>query len=188
VTRHVPVHVTMRIVRGLRSLRKKDTYAVVKSAIEIASKRNGFAVVHYSVQSDHLHLLIEADGNRTLARGIQALTVRLARNLNNLLGRTGTVFGDRYHLHVLATPRQVHHALAYVLGNARRHAHKQGMKLAKNFVDPISSSFIFDGWKNFPSDPKTYGFKPPELPRPKSWLMRKGWRMHGLLNIQRIPI
>ena len=80
-------------------------------AIEIASKRVGFAVVHYSVQSDHLHLLIEADGNRSLARGIQALCVRLARNLNKLLGRRGTVFGDRYHLHVLSTPREAHHAV-----------------------------------------------------------------------------
>src|SRR5262245_24540607 len=58
LTGREPMHVTMRLVYGLRSLRKKDTYRVVKSAIEIASKRAGFAVVHYSVQSDHLHLLI----------------------------------------------------------------------------------------------------------------------------------
>jgi REP element-mobilizing transposase RayT len=188
VTEHVPVHVTMRLVRGLRSLRKKDTYRVVKAAIEIASQRTGFAVVHYSVQNDHLHLLIEADGNRSLARGIQSLTVRLARNLNKMLGRSGTVFGDRYHLHVLETPRQVHHALAYVLGNARRHAHKHGITLAKDFVDPISSSFVFDGWQNFPVEAESYGFTPPDLPRPASWLMRTGWRKHGLLDIRRVPV
>jgi REP element-mobilizing transposase RayT len=178
----------MRLVRGLKSLRKKDTYRVVKSAIELASKRVGFAVVHYSVQSNHLHLLIEADGNRSLSRGIQSLTVRLARNLNKVLGRSGTVFADRYHLHLLATPREVHHALAYVLNNSRRHAHQQGFALAKDFVDPISSAFTFDGWANFPREPNTYGFTPPNLPRPNTWLMKKGWKKHGLLSIQRIPI
>jgi REP element-mobilizing transposase RayT len=188
VTQHSPVHVTMRVVRGLRSLRKKDAYRVVKAAIENASKRDGFAVVHYSVQSDHLHLLIEADGNASLARGIQSLCVRLARNLNKLLGRRGTVFGDRYHLHVLSSPREVHHALSYVLGNSRRHAHKRGVKLPKDFVDPISSSFVFDGWQNFPPTPNSYGFAPPDLPSPTSWLMRTGWRQHGLLDIRKVPV
>src|SRR5574339_82447 len=141
VTRHEPVHVTMRLVNGLRSLRKKDTYSVVKTAIELASKRPGFAVVHYSVQRDHLHLLIEADGNSTLTRGIQSLTVRMARNLNKLLGRRGAVFADRYHLHVLKSPRETHRALGYVLNNSRHHAKKQGVKLDRDFVDPISSAW-----------------------------------------------
>jgi putative transposase len=187
VSRHEPVHVTMRLVRGLRSLRNKDTYAIVKKAIELASKRPGFAVVHYSVQRDHLHLLIEAGGNGALSRGIQSLTVRVARNLNKLLRRKGAVFADRYHLHILRSPREIHHALAYVLNNTRRHARKQGIELASDFVDPISSAWTFDGWSNFPAHPNPYGFTPPDLPRPKSWLLRKGWRRHGLLDIRRVP-
>jgi putative transposase len=141
----------------------------LRNAHQHASQRIGFAVVHYSVQSDHLHLLIEADGNTSLARGIRSLTVRLARSLNELLGRSGRVFGDRYHLHVLTTPRQVHHALPTFWGT-RSGMRTRSVKLPKDFVDPISSSFLFD------------------VPEPSSWLMRKGWQMPGLLNIQCIPI
>jgi putative transposase len=187
VSRHHPMHVTMRLVDGLKSLRNREMYAVVKSAIEIASKRVGFAVVHYSVQTNHLHLLIEADGRASLARGIQSLGVRIARNLNKLLRRRGVVFADRYHVHTLRTPREIHHALAYVLNNARRHAHKRGVKLEKDFVDPISSCWNFDGWANFPPRPKTYGYTPPQLHEPQTWLLRTGWRRHGLLDIRCIP-
>jgi REP element-mobilizing transposase RayT len=182
-----PMHVTMRIVRGLPSLRRKKTYRVVKTAIELASQRGDFAVVQYSVQKDHLHLMIEARGNASLARGIQSLTVRLARNLNKLLSRRGTVFSDRYHLRILRTPRETHLALRYILNNARRHAKKEGVELARDFVDPISSCFVFDGWKNFPRDPESYGFDPPVLPRASTWLLRVGWRKHGLLDVRRAP-
>jgi REP element-mobilizing transposase RayT len=187
VTRHEPVHVTMRLVRGLRSLRSRDTYAIVKQAIEVAIKRDGFAVVHYSVQRDHLHLLIEAHGKRELARGMQSLAVRMARNLNKQLRRRGAVFADRYHVHILRSPREIHRALGYVLNNARRHAKKLGVSLAKDFVDPISSAFNFDGWANFPQHANAYGYTPPVLPRPNSWLLRVGWRKHGLLDIRRVP-
>jgi len=182
-----PMHVTMRLVYGLRSLRKKDTYRVVKSAIEIASKRRGFAVVHYSVQRDHLHLLIEARGNGSLARGMQSLSVRIARNLNKLLRRSGPVFADRYHLRILKSPRETRSVLLYVLNNARRHAFKEGILLAPDFVDPISSSWIFDGWTSFPPSAKSYGYTPPDLPRPESWLLRVGWRNHGSLDIRQVP-
>jgi REP-associated tyrosine transposase len=187
VSGNEPMHVTMRLKRGLPSLRKKRTYRVVKTAIELASKRGDFAVVQYSVQKDHLHLMIEADGNASLAKGIQSLTVRLARNLNGLLRRRGPVFSDRYHLRILKTPREAHLALSYILNNARRHAFKEGVSLERDFVDPISSSFIFKGWANFPANAKMYGFDPPELPKAKTWLLRVGWQKHGLLDVRRVP-
>ena len=182
-----PMHVTMRIVRGLPSMRKKQTYAIVKMAIEIASKREDFAVVQYSVQRDHLHLMIEADGNASLARGIQSLTVRLARNLNKLLRRKGPVFSDRYHLRILKTPRETYLALGYILNNARRHAHKESVHVDDDFVDPISSAFTFDGWASFPRHARTYGFEPPDLPDARTWLLRVGWRHYGPLDIRLVP-
>jgi REP element-mobilizing transposase RayT len=187
VTGNEPMHVTMRILRGLPSMRKKKTYRVVKSAIELASKRPDFSVVQYSVQKDHLHLMIEADGNKALSRGIQSLTVRLARNLNKQLRRKGDVFTDRYHLRIIRTPREAHLALRYILNNARRHAKKEGIPLTPDFVDPISSSFVFDGWKNFPPNANSYGFDPPELPDAETWLLRIGWQKHGLLDIHSVP-
>jgi hypothetical protein len=77
--------------------------------------------VHYSVQGNHLHLLVEAEDRRALSRGMKGLGVRIARGLNRVMGRRGAVLDDRYHGHVLKTPTEVRHARQYLLQNARRH-------------------------------------------------------------------
>jgi hypothetical protein len=38
-----------------------------------------------------------------------------------VLGRGGAVWGDRFHARDLKTPREVRHALVYVLNNHRKH-------------------------------------------------------------------
>ena len=60
-----------------------------------------FRVVHFHVLPNHLHMIVEADGARALVRGMRGLGVRLARNLNTLLGREGALFAERYHARAL---------------------------------------------------------------------------------------
>ena len=115
-----PVHVTLRIVRGVPSLRVGSTYRALERAMRAGRERFGLRLVQYSVQSNHVHMLVEAEGRASLSRGMQGLKVRMARALNRVWKRAGTVFADRYHAHVLRTPREVRTALAYVLLNARR--------------------------------------------------------------------
>ena len=50
-----------------------------------------------------IHLLMEADDARALARAMQALTIRMAKGLNTLMDRHGRVFADRYHSRSLRT-------------------------------------------------------------------------------------
>jgi hypothetical protein len=52
---------------------------------------------------------------------MQGLCIRLAKNINRLSGRDGTVFADRYHAHVLKTPAEVRNAVHYVLYNKQKH-------------------------------------------------------------------
>ena len=102
--------------------------------------RPGFRLVHYSLQSNHAHLMVEARSPEALGRGMKAIGGRLARAVNRVCRRSGRVFADRYHLHVLKTPREVRAALRYVLLNARKHARRLG-KVVK--LDPASSSRWF---------------------------------------------
>src|SRR5687767_12469385 len=118
-----PAHVTVRFCRVTRSLRNGKVHRAVHAAILGGCEKDGFRLVHYSLQRDHLHLVVEADDRVRLARGMQGLGIRLARGINRTLGRPrGTVLADRYHAHVLGSPTEVRHALLYVLNNARRHA------------------------------------------------------------------
>ena len=72
--------------------------------------RFGFRLVHYSVQGNHMHLLVEAADEKSLARGMNGLGVRVAKGLNRVMGRSGKVLDERYHGHILRTPTEVRRA------------------------------------------------------------------------------
>src|SRR5690349_15420227 len=139
-----PVHVTTRLRPGLPSLRRTEELRVLLKAIGRAQERSGMRIVHYSIQTNHLHLLVEASGRESLALGVQGLLVRVARGLNRLWKRAGKIFVDRYHAHELRHPAEVRRALAYVLQNARKH----GVPLTG--VDACSSGPWFEGWREAP--------------------------------------
>ena len=110
---------------------------------------------------------------------MQGLAVRIARAINRLLGRKGAAFKDRFHSRVLNTPRQVRHALAYVLCNARKHRCAPALP---QWLDPCSSARAFDGWRGIAPDPRDVPVVPP-----LTWLLTKGWRRAGLLDPAHIP-
>ena len=180
VPRRFPVHVTVKLVAGLPSLRKKAEYRALLTAFARACSRPGFRLVHYSVQSNHLHLIVEADGRSQLTAGVRGLLVRVARTLNRLWKRAGSVFADRHHEHVLHTPIEVRNTLCYVLHNVRRHDPHNPAPL-----DLFTSAPWFDGWR----EPLTVRNLPAERPvaAADTWLLRAGWRIEGLLGFDEVP-
>jgi len=174
LARQVPVHVTMK-VGSLPSLRTQRLMAVLRRAFAGGKDRFGFRLVHFSVQRDHLHLVVEAANKRELSRGVQGLSIRIAGGVNVELGRGGKVFADRYHARSLKTPREVRNALRYVLLNARKHKTAQLEKLRG--LDPCSSADVFDGWRA--SSPREGPESRDLVIAPKTWLLRVGWRRGG---------
>jgi REP element-mobilizing transposase RayT len=174
-SRH-PVHVTLRLAAGLPSLRRGPEHSRLLGALAAGTQRMGLRVVHYSAQSNHVHLICEAEDERALARGMKGLCVRMARALNRLWRRRGSVFDDRYHVHVLETPWEVRNALAYVLQNARHH----GIQVPGG-IDPYSSASWFDGWKRVRAA-LAVAMRWCPLSRPLTWLLALGWKLHGLLD------
>src|SRR5688572_31880329 len=117
--KNTPVHVTLRVVKDVGRLRRPAPYAAIRRAVAACIGRRDFRIVHVSIQSNHIHLLVEADHKRALANGVRAFMIAAAQYLNALTGRRGTAFAGRYHATQLTTPKQVRHALAYVLNNWR---------------------------------------------------------------------
>ena len=78
------------------------------------------------MQGNHLHLIVEVTDAVSLSRGMQDLAIRMAKGLNRVMQRSGPVFRERYHAHMLRSPTEVARAVAYVLGNYFRHAAKWG--------------------------------------------------------------
>jgi hypothetical protein len=104
--------------------------------------------------------------------------------VNRVFRRRGAVLRDRYHLRILRSPREVRHAIAYVLLNARRHLAKQGRRIpAVQPPDPASSGRWFDGWRSPPEPARD----PPGVAPARTWLLRVGWRKVGLICPSEVP-
>jgi REP element-mobilizing transposase RayT len=177
-----PVHVTLRVTDAVGRLRRRRPYAAIRDCLQAVGATGSLRVVHYAVLPNHLHLLVEAADRSALTRGMQGLSIRLARALNRLAGHRGRVFADRYHARMLRTPLEARRALVYVLNNARRHGLvRRGT--AAGWLDPYSSAAVFDGWRGRVLRPV---FAVPVL-APRSWLLRLGWRRHGLLDASYVP-
>ncbi len=101
------VHVVLRIRRGLPWLRTPRTYRVLERALRAGKSKLGFRLIHYSVQRDHLHMVVETEDRRRLARAMQGLMIRIAKNLNRFWRRrSGVVFADRYFALPQPLPRR----------------------------------------------------------------------------------
>jgi hypothetical protein len=155
-------------MRGLRSLRSERTFSQLVQAFRLANASR-FRIVHFSIQTDHVHLIVEADSGNALRRGLNSLNCRAARALNRDWKRSGPIWGDRYHARPLATQREVRNGLVYVLLNFRKHLR------APPGVDPCSSGAWFDGWSHDQEPPPEAS---PVVPS-RTWLGTVGWRRAG---------
>jgi REP element-mobilizing transposase RayT len=155
-----PVHVTLRVRHDVWQLRSKRCYSAIRGAFAAGRERFGFRLNEYSVQGNHLHLIVEASDGVALSRGMQGLSIRMARALNRVMHRHGKVFAQRFHSKILRTPTQVRNAVHYVLFNRHHHAAQFNRPVAATWRDPFSSAHART------TDP------PPTI-RPHTWLLHQ---------------
>ena len=175
VSKHDPRLVTIKLVEGLPRLREWNEGRVVVHCIREA-QRPDFRIIHYSIQSDHVHLIIEADDRDALARGMKGCNGQIARTLNGLWRRTGKVLRERFHDRVLKTLREVHHALKYVLNNHLKHDTPFNPFAAPGDADAFSSGRYFDGWLGRAPD-REPGSEGAVVVR-GGWKISRGWKRH----------
>ena len=182
------LHVVMRVVPAVGSLRRRAMYKALRDATITAALRERFRIVHISLQRSHVHLLVEAEHKAALARGMQGFTISAARHINTALGdgkrrRCGKVFADRYHLTVITSPTQARNAIAYCLGNWRHHGEDREGLPSTWLVDPFSSAISFPDWAELEGEPWMWPIRetydPLMVRRPQTWLLREGWKKAG---------
>jgi REP element-mobilizing transposase RayT len=131
--------VTIHAAPKLVSLRRPRIYAALQDALALGQRR-WFRIVHFSVQRNHVHLIVETPDKRSLSCGTKGLSVRIARVYNRVQHRRGCVIRDRFHARELTTSRQVRTVLVYLLQNWRKaHPWIGGL-------DDLSSAAWFGGW------------------------------------------
>ena len=184
-----PVHVTLRARARLPSFRQQRIQRMLAEVLRDQRRRRyegTFRVLHYTIQRDHLHLVVEADTERAedylpLRSGVSGLAIAFARRLNMMLKLRGKVWADRYHRSDLKNPTMTREAFKYVFDNYTHHGVKT---YGEGVLDPFSSAWAFDGWA-------VPHFVPIEserwlwcVCRPRTWLASRGYLRGG----GRLPI
>jgi putative transposase len=192
-----PSPITLRARANAPSLRSDLAFGIVRRAVARLSHEDGrtFTVVHFSVQRDHVHLLVEAHDKKALSRGARRLVIGIVKRLNAPTGQKGPLWGDRYHRRDLHTPREVRNALVYVLTNLKKHAPElrayddhDARRGDSGVIDTRSSAPFFQGWDRGP--PPMNARRPntsPVATAPWSWLLAQGWKRHGLVSWTAAP-
>jgi REP element-mobilizing transposase RayT len=157
IRRPLPLHVTLRMAKGVYNLRSRRSMRVIERALLIGANRFGVRVAQFSVQGNHMHLLVEASDPVSLARAIKGLAVRIAKGVNRLMDRRGRVFGDRFHSRALRTRAEVRNAVQYIRHNHRHHALLRGDRIPPSWIDPYGSDH--PDWRGL-------------LPAPELWLVQ----------------
>jgi putative transposase len=187
-----PVLVTLKT--SVAPLRSENVFLTVRAAIARASRImvDHFRIVHFSVDTKHVHLIVEATNRRWLSAGMSGVTIRMAHAVNELLGRTGRFWDDRWHGRALRTPEEVRDALVFVLANFRLHT--PGALPAG--IDGCSSAPWFDGFQGQRPDenplptaagiPVDVAADPPIVPAATALLSHE-WRALGLIGPREAP-
>jgi REP element-mobilizing transposase RayT len=172
-----PLHVTLKLVPGVTTMRSWDELDLLHRLVKDLNAGELVQVIEFSLQHNHVHLIIEAKGKEELSSAMNSFVSRLARGINKIKKRNGDLFAQRYHAVAVDTPAAVRNLLVYVLNNGRKH----GTWLAAS-PDPFSSGDQFEGWADWKgAESKRW------LPRPKTWLLSRGWKRHGLISIRESP-
>ena len=199
-----PLHVTLRARRhGLQADAVLEP--LIAALTRLRARRQDFRVIEFSLQDNHLHMIVEAHDSDALSHGMQGLASALGRVMNRALGTGGQLWADRYHARELRTPREVRNALVYVLQNSRKHRTGRRGRFQKESRDRYSSARWFDGFrrslkaadKSFDGDDKSFerggalelAKKPLRSPlaEGRTWLITAGWRRLGLIGLDEKP-
>jgi putative transposase len=184
----------MRALTGRPNMRAQVVFRKVRACIARAH-RGGLRVTHFSVQRDHVHLVVEAPDKRGIARGLQGIASGIARAVNRVVRRTGRFWRGRYHRRDLASPRAVRNAIVYVTMNFRKHvAHDETVF---GVLDARSSAFWLDGWheragpwlqalRRMPLVREITPDRAPVAPS-STWLGGTGWKLRGLVSPEELP-
>jgi REP element-mobilizing transposase RayT len=174
-----PLHITIALKKDTVNLRTRETLEAFRKAVGEA-RVFGLYVIHFSLQSNHLHMIVEAKNSEALGRGMKSFGARLGKSLRKIIGGRGSVFAGRYDLNVLKSPTEMKHALAYVLLNASKH-----FKLIEH-IDDFSSGYAFKEWRALMGRKMNNLMREQlsltkvffeELSEPRSWLCREGWKL-----------
>ena len=139
------MHLTHHLVDELPSMRRAEVLEKFR-ALLAGAKQRGVRTVAYVLMGNHLHWMIVPESREALRNATCYVFRGFAKWFNSLLGRTGSVFNDRYHSTVGRSVRQAFQMLAYLIKNPRAAGYAPGPGDVDRFLgvnEPLVGSHPF---------------------------------------------
>lgn len=140
------LHLTIKIDKSKAGLKNKQTLKVMWNAIKKA-RMIGLKIIHYTLEYDHVHLLVEADSKAELGSGMQSFGITFSKGINKLKKAKGQVYKTRYHLRKLKTPAEVKNVIQYILGNSVKHKTSSFINQYNSLVTVSDFSVLYPGFE-----------------------------------------
>ena len=140
------LHLTIKIEKNKAGLRSKAVLALLHRAIKRA-RIVGLGIVHYTLEHDHIHMLVEAEDNVMLASGMQSFGICFSKGINKLKKGSGQVYKSRYHLRILKTPSEIKNVVSYILNNSVKHKASSFVNLYNSLVVSENLAKLYPGFE-----------------------------------------
>lgn len=114
------LHLTIKVRENKADIQTKKILRKLQYAI-LRARLKGLRVIHYALEYNHVHLLVESTTHETLHKGMQSLGITLAKGINKLKGKKGTVYKHRYHFRQISSRRDLKNVIQYILQNHKKH-------------------------------------------------------------------
>lgn len=142
--RKTSLHLTIKIEKTKAGLKNKDILKQLHTSIKKA-RIIGLRVIHYTLEFDHIHLLVEVDNKEQLGKGMQSFGISFSKGINKIKSLSGRVFKTRYHFRKLKTKQEIKNVIHYILGNSIKHTQKGSILSPYN--TSVMAVHIFPGFE-----------------------------------------
>jgi REP element-mobilizing transposase RayT len=126
------LHLTIKVRENKADIKNKQILKALHHSIKRARMKR-LKIVHYTLEYNHIHLLVEAEIKQLVHQGMQAFGISLAKKINTIKRLKGTVYKHRYHLRKINSPRDLKNVLHYIFNNGIHH------KRTSNVLDSYNS-------------------------------------------------
>lgn len=135
ISKLTALHLTIKVRENKADIKNKRLLRALHHAI-MRARLKGLRIIHYTLEFNHVHLLVEASNNEVLHKGMQALGISFSKAINKVKSLKGTVYKHRYHFRKIGSRREYKIVLNYIVGNGIKH------KRTKALIDPYNSCVI----------------------------------------------
>lgn len=113
-------HLTIKVRENKADIQSKKLLKALHHAIARARLKN-LKVIHYTLEYNHVHLLVETNDHRILHAGMQALGISFSKAINKVKSLKGHVYKHRYHQRKIGSARELKNVLLYIFNNGKKH-------------------------------------------------------------------